>query len=176
MYEMKQRVDEIKNAYAEYAEKIIELRKYGEKFLLQVQKDYPVFRTIETDLPIVLSDFKKNENGKYKYDTGGDFCVNDIQLIVHIYDCWRDLDELKTTVRHEIIHYILFRIGVNNSDTGAIFHYFCNKYDAHAYKEMPDEEQDLYNSLMEYSSKEISDMLEKIKRKIVIGYENRGAV
>lgn len=170
MYEMKQRVDEFKNDYAEYAEKIIELRKYGAEFLLQVQKDYPVFNDIKTDLPIVFADFDKDENGQFRYDTGGNFCVNDIQLIIHVYDCWRDLDELKTTVRHEILHYILFMIGVNNSDTGGIFHYFCNKYDAHAYKEMSKEEQEIYNGLMEQSDVNVSNMLNEIKKRIVMGY------
>lgn len=48
MYEIKQRVDETKNAYAEYAEKIIELRKYGQVFLTQLQADYSVFNDIKT--------------------------------------------------------------------------------------------------------------------------------
>lgn len=148
MYEMKQRVDKMKNAYAEYAEKIIELRKYGENFLLEVQKDYPVFGDIQTDLPIVFDDFDKDENGQYRYDTGGNFCVNDIQLIIHVYDCWRELEDLKTTVRHEILHYLLFRIGVKYSDDDAIFHYLCGIYDAHAYKEMGEEDQGLYDKLV----------------------------
>lgn len=170
MFKMKQRVDEMKNAYAEYAEKIIELRKYGEDFLFQVQKDYPVFADIKADLPIVFTDFDKDDNGTYKYDTGGDFDVVDIQLIIHVYDCWRDIEELKKTIRHEIFHYILFRIGVNNSDTGGIFHYFCNKYDAHAYKEMSEKEQEIYDGLMEQSDMNVSNMLSEIKKKIIMGY------
>lgn len=171
MYKMKQRVNEMKNNYAEYAEKIIELRKYGQEFLLQVQKDYPVFESIKIDdLPIVFSDFAKEENGTYKYDTGGDFDVVDIQLIIHVYDCWRGIEELKKTVRHEIFHYLLFRIGVNNSDDGGIFHYFCDKYDAHAYKEMSKEEQEIYNGLMEQSDVNVSNMLSEIKKRIVMGY------
>lgn len=173
MCNLKQRAESIKNAYAEYAEKIIELRKYGEDFFLQVQKDYPVFADIEVDLPIVFADFYKDEYSRFKYDIGGNFCVKDIQVIIHIYDCWRELEELKITIRHEIIHYLLFRIGINNSDTAGIFHYFCNKYDAHAYKKMPDKEQKIYNGLMEFSPKEISEMLEKVKKKIIIGYEKQ---
>ncbi len=171
MYEMKQRVDETKNAYAEYAEKIIELRKYGQEFLTQVQSDYSVFKDIKTELPIIFDDFDKDENGKYVYDTGGNFeIVNDVQLIIHIFDCWRDIESLKRTVRHEIFHYILFMIGVNNSDIGGIFHYFCNKYDAHAYKEMPEDEQEIYNGLMEQSVTNVSNILEQVKKKIIIGY------
>lgn len=170
MYEFKQRVEEARNAYAEYAKKIIELRKYSESFLLQVQKDYPVFNDIKADLPIVFADFDKDENGEYKYNTNGDFYIKDVQLIIHIYDCWRTIDELKTTVRHEILHYILFRLAVNNSDDGGLFHYFCDKYDAYAYKNMSDEEQDLYNNLVECSSEEVSNILEKAKKKLVIGY------
>lgn len=171
MYELKQRADDIKNAYAEYAEKIIELRHYGQEFLLQVQKDYPVFNSIKiNDLPIVFSDFAKEENGAYKYDTGGDFDVVDIQLIIHVYDCWRDIEELKTTIRHEIFHYLLFRLGVNNADTSGIFHYFCKKYDAHAYKEMTEKEQHIYDGLMKLLDKDVSDMLGEVKKNIAIYY------
>lgn len=171
MYEMKQRVDKTRNAYAEYAEKTIELRKYGQEFLLQVQNDYSVFKDIKTELPIIFDDFDKDENGKYVYDTGGNFeIVNDVQLIIHIFDCWRDIESLKRTVRHEILHYILFMIGVNNSDTGGIFHYLCNKYDAHAYKEMPEDEHEIYNGLMEQSLINVSNILEQVKKKIIIGY------
>lgn len=170
MYEVKQRVDETKNAYAEYAEKVIELREYGQEFLLQVQNDYPVFKDIKCDLPIIFSDFAKDKNGHNKYDTGGDFIVQDAQMNIRVYDCWRDLDELKMTVRHEVLHYLLFRIGVNNGDTGGIFHYFCNKYDAHAYKEMSEDEQEIYKMLINDSEKNVSDVLEKIKRKVILGY------
>lgn len=171
MYEMKQRVDDTKNAYAEYAEKIIELRKYGQVFLQQLQKDYPVFKNIKAELPIVFDDFEKDENGQYVYDTGGNFVlIDNVQLIIHVYDCWRDIESLKRTVRHEILHYVLFRISVNNSDDGGIFHYFCNKYDAHAYKEMPEDEQEIYKMLINDSEKNVSDVLERIKRKIILGY------
>lgn len=171
MYEMKQRIDETKNAYAEYAEKVIELRKYGQEFLKQVQSDYSVFKDIKTELPIIFDDFDKDENGKYVYDTGGNFeIVNDVQLIIHIFDCWRDIESLKRTVRHEILHYILFRIGVNNSDDGGVFHYFCKIYDAHGYKEMPEKEQIIYDSLIKESKTKVSKALEKIKRSIILGY------
>ena len=139
--------------------------------MVQVQKDYPVFESIKIDdLPIVFSDFAKEENGTYKYNTGGDFDVVDIQLIIHVYDCWRDIEELKRTTRHEIFHYLLFRIGVNNSDDSGIFHYFCDKYDAHAYKEMSKAEQEIYNGLMEQSDVNVSNMLNEIKKRIVMGY------
>ncbi len=170
IYNLKQRVDDIKNSYAEYAEKIIELREYGQEFLLQVKKDYPVFNGIEGDLPIVFDDFAKDEDGKYDYTVGGNCYIQDIQIIIHIFDCWRDIEILKMTVRHEILHYVLFRIGVNYLDTGGIFHYFCNKYDAHAYKEMPEEEQEIYDALLEQSDKDVCNILNGVKREIVIGY------
>lgn len=171
MSELKKRSDESRNAYAEYAEKIIELREYGQEFLTQLQADYPVFEGISEELPIVFADFAKDESGKYVYDTGGNFeIVNNVQLIIHIFDCWREIESLKTTVRHEILHYVLFRIGVNNSDDGGIFHYFCDKYDAHAYKEMPEKEQELYDSMLKATNEEVCKALEKIKREIVLGY------
>lgn len=174
MCEIKKRADESRNAYAEYAEKIIELREYGEEFLTQLQADYPVFADIKAELPIVFAEFDKDESGKYVYDTGGNFeIVNDVQLIIHIFDCWRDIESLKTTVRHEILHYVLFRIGVNNSDDGGIFHYFCNRYDAHAYKEMPEKEQELYDAMLKATNEEVCKALENIKRKISLGYAEK---
>ena len=171
MYEMKQRVDETKNSYAEYAEKIIELRKYGHEFLLQLQADYPVFADIKPKLPIVFADFAKDESGKYIYDTGGNFeIVDDVQIIIHIFDCWRDIETLKTTIRHEILHYVLFRIGVNYSDDGGIFHYFCDKYDAHAYKDMTEQEQEIYEVISKSTNEWICKALENIKKKIILGY------
>ena len=171
MYEIKQRVDETKNAYAEYAEKIMEIRKYGQVFLTQLQADYSVFNDIKTELPIVFDDFDKDENGQYVYDTGGNFeVVNGVQLIIHIFDCWRDIESLRKTVRHEILHYVLFRIGANNSDDGGIFHYFCNKYDAHGYKEMPEKEQEIYEMLLKATNDEVSKALENIKKDIILGY------
>ena len=171
MYEMKQRVDETKNSYAEYAEKIIELRKYGQEFLLQLQADYPVFADIKPKLPIVFADFAKDESGKYIYDTGGNFeIVDDVQIIIHIFDCWRDIETLKRTIRHEILHYVLFRIAVNYADDSGIFHYFCDKYDAHAYKEMPEMEQKLYDEMLKASNEEVCKSLGNIKRKIILGY------
>lgn len=175
MYELKQRVDDVRNSYAEYAEKIIELRRYGQEFLLQVQNDYPVFKEIKCTLPIVFSDFAKDAKGNYKYETSGKFIVQGAQLIICVYDCWRELDSLKTTVRHEILHYLLFRIGVNNADTGGIFHYFCNKYDAHAYKEMSDKGKSIYDSLLKETEISVSMMLENIKRDIVLGYTEESA-
>lgn len=177
MFEVKQRVDDMRNTYAEYAEKVIELRNYGQEFLMQVHTDYPVFKDIKVELPIVFADVQKDDSGNCKYEVGGDFSVaNDIQLIIHVYDCWRDIETLKTTVRHEILHYLLFRIGVNNSDEGALFHYFCNKYDAHAYKEMSDSEQKLYMKLMKQSSLDVSNILEDIKRNIILAYVEKEAV
>ena len=38
--------------------------------------------------------------------------------------------------------------GLKYSDDNAIFHYLCGIYDAHAYKEMGEEEQGLYDKLI----------------------------
>lgn len=170
MYELKQRAEDMRNSYAEYANKIIELRNYGQEFFMQLQKDYSVFACIKTELPIVFADFSKDEDGNYEYDTGGDFKVVGIQLIINVYDCWRDIETLKITIRHEILHYVLFCISVNHSDDSGFFHYFCNKYDAHAYKEMPKEQQELYDALLEVSDEEVNKVLKNIKKDIILGY------
>lgn len=171
MIQIKNRAESTRNAYAEYAEKIIELREYGKVFLEQLKTDYSVFADIKAELPIVFADFQKDESGKYVYDIGGNFeVVNDVQIIIHVFDCWRDIESLKMTLRHEILHYLLFIVSVNNLDDGGIFHYFCDKYNAHAYKEMPKKEREIYNAMMKGTNEEVSKALENIKRKIILGY------
>lgn len=59
-----------------------------------------------------------------------------------------DTEDIKQRIRHEVLHYCLFMVGLKNGDEEAIFHYLCGLYDAHAYKEMTESEQDLYNKFL----------------------------
>lgn len=69
------------------------------------------------------------------------------QTIMNIYCCLSDFEETKEFIRHEVLHYMLYIAGFQYKDDSAIFHYLCNKYDAHAYKKMPEEQQQLYDKL-----------------------------
>ena len=57
----------------------------------------------------------------------------------------RDKESTRRTIRHEVLHYMLYIAGLKNDDDSAIFHYLCKEYDANAYKKMNEEEQALYN-------------------------------
>ena len=42
---------------------------------------------------------------------------------------------------------------------------FCNKYDAHAYEEMPEEEKEIYDALIGQSDKDVCNILNGIKKR-----------
>lgn len=69
------------------------------------------------------------------------------QTVMNIYCCLSDFEKAKKSIRHEVLHYMLYIAGFQYKDDSAIFHYFCDKYDAHAYKEMQEEQQQLYDKL-----------------------------
>ena len=49
---------------------------------------------------------------------------------------------------NELLHYFLYMSDMKYSDDDAVFHYLCGIYDAHAYKDMGEEEQGLYDKLV----------------------------
>lgn len=143
---IKHEVEAHRNRYSDYAKKIFELKQYAQEFLSQVQEDYPVFKKVGKSLPIIYeSDNYKNDDGKYEWNIGGYFMIKDDIPLIYIYECWRDIDILKMAVRHEILYYLLFRVSGNYTDDSGVFHYFCDKYDANAYVEMPEAQQKIYN-------------------------------
>ena len=68
--------------------------------------------------------------------------------MINTYYCMEDMERTKQNIRHELLHYFLYMSGLKYSDDDAIFHYLCGIYDAHAYKEMGEKEQVLYDKLV----------------------------
>lgn len=170
---IKHEVEAHRNRYADYAKKIFELKKYAQEFLNQMQEDYPVFKKVGKSLPIIYeSDNYKNGDGEYEWNIGGHFMVKDGIPLIYIYECWRDIDVLKIAVRHEILHYLLFRVNGNYTDDSGFFHYFCDKYDANAYMEMSEAQQKLYNSLTAYPQL-VNYVMEGETLKITYEYEHK---
>lgn len=58
MTELKQRNEENRYLYAECAKKIMNLQDYGNEFLKQIKRDYPVFRKISGNIPLSFSGIK----------------------------------------------------------------------------------------------------------------------
>lgn len=94
-------------------------------------------------IPIVFcSGYKKDQNLDKNEVVTGDFRANNKQSIIHIYSSWdMNIEDVKQRVRHEMIHYMLWCIGLPHGDDAAVFHHLCNMYDAHAYVDIEDSAQ-----------------------------------
>ena len=162
---LKQEFEADRNGYADYAKRVLEYKKYIEVFLDEVIKDFSVFGNIKKDIiPVVFDkDYRKDYDFEKKTFTKGDFQNVGVQSVIHIYDSWSmNIEDMKKTIRHEILHYLLWCIaplGNINSDDSGIFHYFCHVYDAGAYKEMDNENAKAYEALKERSKKEVNEIL-----------------
>ena len=123
---------------------------YAKEFGETLRKEYRFFECISTEmLPIIFhTDFAKDGEGKTNYAKRGNFTSIGKQNIINVYYCMDDIEDTKRNIRHELIHYFLYMSDMKYFDDVAIFHYLCGIYDAHAYKEMGDEEQGLYNKLI----------------------------
>ena len=150
MADLKTGLECYKDFRAEFGEKYIEYLAYAKKFADEVRKKYfSVFGLVQTDiLPIIFhTDYETDKEHKIDYRTQGNLKICGKQTVMNIYCCLFDFEETKKSIRHEVLHYMLYIAGFQYKDDSAIFHYFCNKYDAHAYKKMPEEQQQLYNKL-----------------------------
>lgn len=163
--EMKMLKQEFEDGSANYVERIKTYKEYIAKFVDKVIQDFPIFADVDKDIiPVVFDkDYKKDYDFEKKTFTKGDFRNVGVQSVIHIYDSWnRNMDKMKKTIRHEILHYLLWCIaplGNINSDDSGIFHYFCHVYDAGAYKEMDNENAQAYEVLKERSKKEVNEIL-----------------
>ena len=150
MSQFKKEIDQYKDYYAEFGEKYSDYMEYAKEFGETLRKEYSFFECVSTDiLPIVFyTDFAKDEEGKTDYATKGNFVCRGKQNVINTYYCMDDIEASKQNIRHELLHYFLYMSNMKYSDDDSLFLYLCGIYDAHAYKEMGEEEQALYDKLV----------------------------
>ena len=150
MSQFKKEIEQYKDYYAEFGEKYSDYMEYAKEFGEKLREEYSFFENMSTDiLPIVFhTDFAKDSEGKTNYAKRGNFTSIGKQNMINIYYCMDDLEDTKRNIRHELLHYFLYMSDMKHLDDDAIFHYLCGIYDAHAYKEMGEEEQGLYDKLV----------------------------
>jgi len=150
MSNLKKEIEIYKDYYAEFGEKYNDYMEYAKEFGEELRKEYSFFEDINTDiLPIVFhTDFAKDNEGKNDYTKRGNFTSMGKQNMINVYYCMDDLEDTKQNIRHELLHYFLYMSDMKHLDDDAIFHYLCGVYDAHAYKEMGEEEQAIYDKLV----------------------------
>lgn len=150
MSSLKKEIEIYKDYYAEFGEKYSDFMGYAKEFGETLRKEYSFFECISTEiLPIVFhTDFAKDNEGKTNYAKRGNFTSIGKQNAINVYYCMDDLEDTKQNIRHELLHYFLYMSDMKYLDDDAIFHYLCGIYDAHAYKEMGEEEQILYDKLI----------------------------
>ena len=102
---------------------------------------------VQTDiLPMVFHiDYASYDKNDPYYNMTGNVHTMKDQNVINVFCCMRDKESTRRTIRHEVLHYMLYIAGLKNDDDSAIFHYLCKEYDANAYKKMNEEEQALYN-------------------------------
>ena len=150
MADLKKGLECYKDFRAEFGEKYKEYLEYAKKFADEVRmKHFSIFGLVQTDiLPIIFHmNYATDKENKIDYRTQGNLQILGKQNVMNIYCCLSDFEKTKKYIRHEVLHYMLYITGFQYKDDSAIFHYFCNKYDAHAYKKMPEEQQKLYDKL-----------------------------
>lgn len=148
MSALKKELETDKDLNADFGKNYGEYLKYAKRFAEEVKEKYIILRQVQTEiLPIIFHIDYAHCNGKAKYSTAGNLVTKGKQNVINIFWCMRNEEEIKSTIRHEVLHYLLYIAGLKYQDDTAIFHYLCNEYDAGAYKEMNDEEQKLYAQL-----------------------------
>ena len=150
MSQFKKEIDQYKDYYAEFGEQYSDFIEYAKEFGDKLKQEYSFFENMSTDiLPIVFhTDFAKDSEGKTNYITRGELVYRGKQNVINTYYCMEDMEKTKQNIRHELLHYFLYMSNMKYSDDDAIFHYLCGIYDAHAYREMGQEEQALYDKLV----------------------------
>lgn len=149
IFELKKELELFKDYKAQFGFRYNELLQYAKEFGEELKNEYFFFSAMNTNiLPIVFHmDNLKNDTGEYDFSSGGNVRFNGNQSLINVYYGDRDVDAIKSTIRHELLHYFLGLSGLKYLDDDAIFHFLCNKYDAGAYKKMDKTEQALYDDL-----------------------------
>lgn len=164
---LKKEFDSFRDEYAAYAKRIQEYKKYIAEFVDEVTSEFSVFENVDKDMiPVIFSeDYRRDHDWKKETFTGGDFRARGSQTVIHIYNSWsRDIEDMKQTIRHEILHYLLWCIApLANlcADDSGIFHYFCDIYDAGAYKKMDKDNTEVFEMMSEYDKEEVDKCLKQ---------------
>ena len=130
----------------EYYKMIEELKQYSNEFFKEIiDKCFPSLDS--KILPIRFHMFAKDfDEYKKERQTGGRLSLDGKQNIIDIYHAnLATVESLKSSIRHEIIHYALYVSNCSCTDDSGIFHALSKVYDAGAYVEMNDHEQKIYN-------------------------------
>lgn len=148
---LKLEIEDTKDRRAEFGDKYHQYLKYARQFMDKVKEKYIVlFEGISTEIiPIVCHDDCSYDGKVPNFSLMGNFnTIEDSkQNMMNIYCCIDNEEQTRQSIRHEMLHYMLYIAGYKYEDDTAIFHHLCDEYDAHAYKEMPEEEEKLYKRL-----------------------------
>lgn len=149
MLKLKKELEEYKDWYAEFGERYDEYLDYAKEYAEEVKKKYfLIFGLVQTDiLPIIFHTNYNQKDGKTDYATQGNLQIIEKQNVINVFCCMKNAEETMRTIRHEVLHYMLYIAGMKYKDDTAIFHHLCGEFDAHAYKDMRDNEQRLYDQL-----------------------------
>lgn len=127
-----------------------EMERYIHNFCRKLKNEWKCFRSVHLHaLPIrITSEDAKTEDGEFDGRTQGIYKPD--SGMITIYNAVHDRgtkEEHEQTARHEILHYMLLKVGLNGLDDSPVFHFFCRVYDAGAYMALTEENQKIYDSL-----------------------------
>lgn len=149
MGELKSELESYKDWCAEFGTRYDEYLDYAKEFAEKLKEKYLFFTLVNTEIiPIIFHADYGMRDGKIDYRTQGNLHIVENQNVINVFCCMRDVEETKRTIRHEVLHYMLYISGLKYKDNTAIFHYLCEEHDADAYMKMENVEQELYNQLI----------------------------
>ena len=138
-------------------QKIDELKVFAKDFFITIKNDFKLLLNPRI-LPIEfcfkdedLDDVGEKVKGNFYYAKNTDQDIIQINIFNDQLEDLNDMEtmnELKTTIKHEVIHYSLFHSFLKFDDADAVFHVLCKLYDAGAYMPMKAKEQKLYDNFM----------------------------
>lgn len=132
---------------------VSEYRRYAEEFWEELNCAFTIERSLHDYVPIVFAD-PKRENVRHDISGVTKTHVNEranlrsIFPVVFLHEN-RTNDQIKETIRHEIIHYYLGLYYRNYSDDSILFHVVATLFNAGAYKTLEKEQEPLKNVAVE---------------------------
>ena len=101
--------------------------------------------------------------GKDTYITGGALEMGERQFVIRIgLDTQNDRlsPKLKRTIRHEIIHYVLWLANHKNKDDELDFWCYCYVFDGGAYESLTSVDQNKYEMFIKMYDKHLKELVE----------------